>query len=222
MMTTSIVLACVVLVGQPSEPTVRFKQLHVERKGWYSVKASYPSFSGSSLAKFASKEWKDSLDSSLKRLDIKNSQGDEMPNHPWEVGYASTVGLRSNDVISGYSEFYFYTGGAHPNREYHGHNFGMIGGKPTRLGFGHLMSVRMAPEALASQLVLPKLKAMGASGVVDGSVSTLSREQTDNFVMTPAGITWLFSPYEVGSYAEGHFFVKVPWSEMEGKVRQKP
>lgn len=219
---TSMLVMGAVLAVQAGEPSVGFKLLRMERKGWYSVKASYPSFSGSSLAKFASAEWKASFDSSLKRLDIKNSQGDEMPNHPWEVGYGSTIGLKSNDVISGYSEFYFYTGGAHPNREYHGHNFGLVGGKPTRLSFGHLMTVRMAPEALASQLVLPKLKAMGASGVVDGSVSTLSREQTDNFVMTPAGITWLFSPYEVGSYAEGHFFVKVPWSEMEGKVRQKP
>lgn len=221
-MKTALVLLTAVLAGQAAAPTVSWKAIRAERTGWYSIKASYPAFHGGSLARFATKEWRAALDADLAKVNVKENQGDEMPPRAWELIYGSTVGLASAELISGYSEFFFYTGGAHPNREYRGHTFGIVGGKPVRVKFGHLMTVRMAPEALASELVLPKLRAMGASGVVDGTVTALTKEQTDNFVVTPAGITWLFSPYEVASYAEGHFFVKVPWSEMEGKVRRTP
>lgn len=221
-MKTALFILTAVLAGQSAAPTISWKEMRAERKGWFSIKASYPTFHGDALASFASKEWRAALDADLARLNVRENLGDEMPPIAWELTYGSKVGLASAELISGYSEFFFYTGGAHPNREYKGLTFGMVDGKPVRVKLGHLMTVRMAPEALASELVLPKLRAMGASSVVEGTITTLTKEQADNFVVTPAGITWLFSPYEVASYAEGHFFVKVPWSEMEGKVRRTP
>ena len=73
-----------------------------------------------------------------------------------------------------------------------------------------------------SQLLIPKLQAMEASSVGPGGIEELTDVQCDNYVMTPYGMTWMFSPYEVASYAEGEFFVKVPWSELRPIMRRTP
>lgn len=178
----------------------------------------YPQFKGNAVAKFASAELRKAALSRIAGFKKDAEADNEKPERAWEVTWNGKVSAANDGFISVLASCDWYTGGAHPNRDYQGLNFAMKGGKAKRIGLADIMLVRMTPDALASQIVLPKLKAMGASGVVDAEVTSLTRQQADNFVITKSGLTWLFSPYEVASYAEGEFFVKVSWAELKGKV----
>jgi hypothetical protein len=107
-----------------------------------------------------------------------------------------------------------YTGGAHPNRWYECRTFGLRNGRAARLKLQDFLPAGADPMEVANRLVIPRLKAMKASWFVEGTRTSLEPEEVENFVVTPAGITWIFDPYAAGPYVEGEFFVKVPWSEI--------
>lgn len=200
----------------PADVSVSWRKVRSHRAGWYEATANVPRFRGGALAKFASREAMAHAQGAVDAFLRDARQLKARPEHAWSFDWGARVSVARDGFVSLYGARYWYTGGAHPNRDYTALNFALVRGTPKKVGLADLLLVRMTPEAWASQRVLPRLKEMGASGVVDGSVTMLTRQQADNFVVTPAGITWLFSPYEVASYAEGEFFVKVPWSELGG------
>lgn len=124
------------------------------------------------------------------------------------------VSIAKEDVISLYVKTFEFAGGAHPNRFYHAATWGLKKGKARRLVFADLIETAEDATQVANRVVVPRLIAMGAQWFVDGDRDGLTPEEVDNFVITPAGITWLFSPYQAGPYVQGEFFVKVPWSEI--------
>jgi len=202
-------------------PKVSFHQESHNRKGWYEISATVPRFLGNDLAGLASREVARVARS---RTDSFQREFDSNPK-PERVGYldwSTVVSLASDSWISLYAQCDHYSGGAHPNYDFAGLNFGYVNGKPKRLVLADLVVPGLDPVQVASELVIPKLRTMGASSVAEGEVERLSKEQADNFVVTQAGITWLFAPYEVASYAEGSFMVKVKWEEMQGKVTRVP
>lgn len=196
---------------------VSHQEIHREKVGYYDAKANVPKFSGNALAALASKAARSDADSRIAEF-MKDVKGMDKPTMPWTLECSSEISVAKDKLISFSILTYWYTGGAHPNREYSTMNFATMNGKSKRIGLADIMLVRMTPEALAWQLVQPKLKAMDASSVVDGSVKSLTREQCDNFVVTKNGLQWQFSPYEMGSYAEGEMMVDVPWSALKGKL----
>lgn len=198
-------------------PKVTFNQESHNRAGWYEVSATIPTFRGNEVAKLASRE---SARIARDRMTEFRNEYDRN-DKPHRIGYldwSPVVSLLTDSMVSLYAHCDTYAGGAHPNRDFVGLNFAMVAGKPKRIVLADLMDPGADPVATASELVIPKLRALNASSIVYGEITQLTQQQADNFVVTPAGITWLFSPYEVASYAEGHFFVKVKWEEMNGKV----
>ncbi len=139
----------------------------------------------------------------------------QMPNVPdVELFHEAVpvVSIAKQGVISLYVKTLQFAGGAHPNRFYHAATWGLKKGKAKRLVFADLIETAEDPIQVANRVVVPRLIAMGAQWFVDGDRDGLTPEEVDNFVITPAGITWLFSPYQAGPYVQGEFFVKVPWS----------
>jgi hypothetical protein len=212
-------IAMAVSLVAVAAPKVSWVKIRDHREGWHEVTVLYPQFSGGPLAQTASAGVSAEAHKRLREHRGYFAELTEKPTTEHYMAWEGTVGMASDRFVSVMAYCENYTGGAHGNRDYKGLNFALRNGKPRRVGLADVMLVRTTPEALATQIVLPRLKAMGASMAVEGVLESLSREQADNFVVTPAGITWLFSPYEVASYAEGEFLVKVPWSELKGKVR---
>ncbi len=118
-----------------------------------------------------------------------------------------------------YSTLESYMGGAHGMYWYKPSNFALLNGKPKLLALQDLFLKDVDAKKACSELVIAQLKGIDrADWVQDGSMTELSKEQAANFVITPAGITFLFEPYSAGSYASGSFEIKIRFAELAGKL----
>lgn len=205
----------------PGAVTTSWVSKSVNKADWYKLTVSYPQFSGTPLSKIANKDI--STAALAEMNDVKKSAGTSKPRVPSELIWKATVGTTSPTMISLYANIYEFEGGAHGQSVLSAFNYKMVGGKPQKIGLANIMLVRITPEALATQILIPKIKKLpNASLVTDGSIKTITKDQADNFVVTTSGITWLFSQGDLGAEAEGTAMVKVPWSELKGKVSLGP
>jgi hypothetical protein len=187
------------------------------KMGWYSIEGKVPVYT-SSIGKFATKDMRAAAEKRLGSFKKEFDRLDEIPSHEYSVEWGVEPKFRGEKVLSFLSQCHWFTGGAHPNHDSTTFNYMKVEGKFKRIHFADLMRLRIVPEALASQIVIPKLKAAGASAVTSGSVELLTADQADKFYITKDGLTWRFDPYEMGSYAEGAYEVSATWEELKGKV----
>lgn len=203
-----------------SSVPVRWRVFENNRPGRWTAKTVYPHFVGrSGVARLANtvigKESRKDLDVFI--ADAKGLPSDSSASGRLFFESKATVSTALHDLVSVFMQPEFYTGGAHGYRSFHVYNFGLVEWKPKRLKLQDLFRPNTDSRKVMSDLVIPKLKAMGASSVVDGAYTKLSKEHAEMFVVTPNGVTFLFAPYEVGSYAEGAYIVKVPYSEFKDR-----
>lgn len=209
------ILSAVLFLAFAQEPAVKVSWDHVVKKTkWSEATITSPKFSGAGqLGTLAAKSIKSASQKDMEVF-LKDFQPDEKPTMNYAFEAKSTVSIANPRLISTYTSLYEFTGGAHPNHNYRALNFAMVGGKARAIKFSDLMRTKMAPKAVVSGVVIPRLKQMGASMAVNEEMTEVPAEIVDRFVVTPAGLTWIFAPYEAGAYAEGDFFVKVPWSDL--------
>ncbi len=119
----------------------------------------------------------------------------------------------------------FYSGGAHPGYGITCFNFGKKDGKPKQLALLDFFDQKTAASDVRLQVkdaLLNKLHLLKDKGsfVQDGTVSDLTVLQLDNFVVERDGLHFIFSPYEVGSWAEGVTEVRLTPSELGLEFRK--
>jgi hypothetical protein len=225
-----MVVACIPLLASlllqvPDSPSINVR-LQVEQRteqGRIRIKLITPVFdSNSRVASLANREARALMKKYLP--EFRQQAKETLRVIPKDVELfveaTPTVSVAKKDWISFYIRTFAYTGGAHPNRWYECRTFGLQNGKAVRLRFRDLLPPGSDPIAVANRLVIPRLKALGASWFQEGSRTSLEPNEVENFVTTPSGITWIFDPYAAGPYAEGEFFVKVPWSEVRAAVSE--
>jgi hypothetical protein len=138
------------------------------------------------------------------------------------------------DIISVLQNVYSYTGGAHPNYALKG--IVQQKGRPEPVAIGSVVADAAGfGERVKFHLTDKKLeRAYGdmTREAVSAEVSELLGDDANagsvwgaNYVLEPSteagkfgGISVLFSPYDVGPYAEGAYTVTVPASELAGKL----
>lgn len=108
-----------------------------------------------------------------------------------------------------------YTGGAHPNSLTGSHLLAVRGDDVASLGLADLFAGGGWLEEL-SALVLAGLAEQGALWVTQGQVSELDASDLAVFTLDAAGVTFHFSPYLMGPYAQGSFRVTVPYGALAG------
>ncbi|GIV03301.1 MAG: hypothetical protein KatS3mg015_2131 [Fimbriimonadales bacterium] len=219
-----MVLACLTLafpafLQVPDSPNlpVRFKVEERSEGAQIRIKLVTPEFSSrSELARLANREAAQMVRSYLPEFlqQAKETVGVVPKDLSLFVEVTPVVSVAKENLISFYTMTFAYTGGAHPNRWYECRTFGLRNGRAARLKLQDFLPAGADPMEVANRLVIPRLKAMKASWFVEGTRTSLEPEEVENFVVTPAGITWIFDPYAAGPYVEGEFFVKVPWSEI--------
>jgi|GEM_PF-1873769 len=127
------------------------------------------------------------------------------------------------DLVSLGCREYEYAGGAHPNTEFYSENYALDGGgKPRKMILRDILQTSPAAVAQLSRLLIEDLKRQRASAVIDGSIKDFSKEVTANgipFTLLPKGLAFQFSPYAVGSYAEGSFRVVIPYRKVAALLR---
>lgn len=230
MMTAFLCLtACFAQLPNSPAVSVEFKveQRAVSKR--IRTKLVTPVFKGNSLvAGIANREVSHMMRSGLPGFLEMAREAEEVmdiPNLDLFYEARAIVSVATKDFISLYVQLFDYSGGAHPNTSYTGATWGLVDGEARRMKFADYLPEGADPVDIASKLVVPKLVEMGASWFVSGGVGErrtfLTPEEANNFVVTPRGITWIFSPYEAGPYSDGAFFVKVSWQEIRHELDRK-
>ena len=191
------------------------------------AKATYPSLMDprySQLNRLLADEAKNHFDACVEWVkdaqhDLKEA-GSTATAYRWNLAHVESI---RDDLVSLSYRNTEFEGGAHPNTIYSGVNYRIAAdGTPKRVGLWDVMTKSDATIQMLSDSLIDGLKSQNAAFVKDGSLKDLSQPLTGDgvaFVILPAGIGFLFSPYEVGSYAEGDFRVVVPYGKLASAIR---
>lgn len=193
-----------------------WKKLSQTKKGYFEATSSYPVFSGTNeVVRLANAEIAKRAKTDFDRFLRDAKQGAAelgKPTMAWAYESKTVVALATDSLVSVYFDRYEYSGGAHPNTFQAPLTFGKIGGKAKRLTLKDVVKPGSV-ESVMAQVVKPRLDAAKRTRGAD-PVDSIDKELAESFVVTRAGMTWLFPPYSVGPYVEGAYEVKVPWSDL--------
>lgn len=138
--------------------------------------------------------------------------------YPWEQDLVWHVSYYSADLVSLYGMVFEYTGGAHPNTDYYSLNFWTKDGNAVPFGLSRLFKAGSAYLSMLSRHTIASLRKQGASSITSGLVTRFTADDLKTFVLSPVSITFIFSPYAVGSYAEGSYTVTIPYSVLRDDI----
>lgn len=136
----------------------------------------------------------------------------------WTWERAVHVTTLGETVASAEIRSYAYTGGAHPNSWVETVTWvrGERGWREVDL-CGALAALELPCDAAAVRArVIAELHDRDAAWVVAGEVSTLTPWLLEPFTLTPGGVRFEYSPYDVGPYVQGFFTVFVPFADLAG------
>jgi hypothetical protein len=148
--------------------------------------------------------------------DMRAELKDEPPESLERLSSTTSCDVESAtpNTVSLLCSAFEFSGGAHGNTALDGRNYALgTDGKPRPLGLWDVLQKSPANAAKLSSLILADLKRQKASSVLDGSIKDFAKELEKNaleFTVVPAGLAFHFSPYALGSYAEGHFRAVIP------------
>lgn len=204
------------------EVRVTWKSLKDVRAGGWEAKCVYPQFGGNWAVARQASAWasgfaRTQMDGFLKDA-RRSASGYPPPPGPYYLQNKAIVALARPELFSLYFDTEYFTGGAHPGRTFEPKTFGVVGARTRALKLQDLFVKGVNARQVVSELVIPRLDAMGATWVSSGEMTNLSADQAEQFVVTPSGISFLLQPYEAGTWADGAFVVKVPFRELEGKL----
>lgn len=136
-------------------------------------------------------------------------------------GHHYGVHFASERLVSLGGLMHEFTGGAHPNSALTCLNLVLRGDSVHELRLADLSAGKDAPTRL-QRLVYDELRKQGASMVPRATEVQTDFVAFETFVLSPAGVLFGFSPYQVGSYAEGCYYVHLSWAQLSGVLISPP
>ncbi|MFN7057204.1 PdaC/SigV domain-containing protein [Hyphomonas sp.] len=151
---------------------------------------------------------------------------------PYEMEVRHHAISQADGFISVQQDIYLNSGGAHPNYFLGGALYGVEGGGPVPI-----TAIVADPALFGARLKAGLVEAKidrgyeeSARGYVEeqveeylGDDAVAGSEWANSYILNPSteegrfgGITVLFSPYDVGPYAEGSYEITIPAAELEG------
>ena len=216
-----LALSAVMLNGVGSRGPVKYTDITVSklRNNYWSVSAMYPRFqSVTAVTMFANRELAHFSRASITEWSTGITKDMDKPATPWLQELTPTVITARAELISLQMTEYSDTEGAHPNTTQMTFNFGFVGGAPKKLVLGDLFRPGTQPLATVSKIVIAKLRERDASWIQNGTVKALDSKQGNEFLIKSDRLTYIFSPYEMGSYAEGTYEIDVPFAALTNKL----
>lgn len=132
----------------------------------------------------------------------------------WSQEIKYSIEFYSKKLLSLTGETYTYTGGAHGNTFYISQNYSLTGENIKLINLSDLFIADSDFINILSNYLIKKLKEQNASLIINGEITEFNEKDLRAFAISPRDLLFVFSPYSVASYAEGPFFVKVPYSEI--------
>jgi len=139
----------------------------------------------------------------------------------WQEDRSYSIAYYSEGLISLTGEVYSYTGGAHGNAYYISSNYVIDNSKASLIQLSDLFKPGSNYLKALSTYCINDLLAKGAGWIANGEIESFSEKDLGVFALSPEGIKFAFAPYAVGPYAEGSYFVIVPFRELEGIINPK-
>lgn len=159
-------------------------------------------------------EYRESGNDLLKYLE-GNDDGEPCAALSWESSVEGHIAGEHGDILSYLVCRYEYTGGAHGSTSETGVNFnkntGEVVGEDDIFAEGSRDELKKCLSAHLQES-LPDNDAYDALFIKD-------IEPNGNFIVTPAGVTYIYGQYEIGPYYLGIIKVTLPWEELEGLLR---
>jgi hypothetical protein len=159
--------------------------------------------------------WSELCDTYRKELESMRQSAKEHGFTPvYDVEIAFEVCYFSDELICLTTRHYEDGGGAHGNTTFGGLCYRMHRGQLEEITLPQLFRRDSNFIEKLSVLIIQDLKRQKASSVVNGEIKQFKESDLSGFVITADGLTFAFSPYAVGCYAEGAFFVTLPFDEL--------
>ena len=159
-------------------------------------------------------EYRESGNDLLKYLE-GNDDGEPCAALSWERSVDGYIAGVHGDILSYLVCRYAYTGGAHGSTSETGVNFnkntGAVIGEDDIFSGGSRDELKKCLSAHLQE-ALPDNDAYDALFIKD-------IEPNGNFIVTPAGVTYIYGQYEIGPYYLGIIKVTLPWEELEGIIQ---
>lgn len=133
----------------------------------------------------------------------------------WWLERQQTISYASADLLSLSETLWVYTGGAHGNTGLMGHTFALVDDKVRALRLKDFFLEDADYLAVLSPFVLEALRAQEAQWVLNGDIDGFSKDDLSVVTLSPTGLTFGFEPYAVGPYAQGTFFIMVPFDTLK-------
>ena len=159
-------------------------------------------------------EYRESGNDLLRYLE-GNDDGEPCSALSWENSVSGHIAGVHGDIISYIVSRYDYAGGAHGSTSETGINFDRNTGEAIGEDDVFKEDSREELRKLLSahlQESLPDNDAYDALFIKD-------IEPNGNFIVTPAGVTYIYGQYEIGPYYLGIIKVTLPWEELEGLLK---
>ncbi|MBL8061340.1 MAG: DUF3298 domain-containing protein [Chthonomonas sp.] len=202
-----------------SAAQVTTKTIVARKAGYYEAKASHAVFATTPLGKLANLTLASDANRAIAQFK-RESAGMDKPRYPYSFQQSNEVVFYSADLISVLTQIFWDTAGAHPNTSYTTQNFALVNGVPKRIGMTNLLKPGIRPVQI-DDLVIAKLRDLGASEVVDNNVMGLNAQQRDRFTISQKGLHFIFPPYDMGYYAQGAFEVDLTWAQLSPFIDTK-
>jgi hypothetical protein len=136
----------------------------------------------------------------------------EVGDGPFDFKYSLKTVFFSKDVVSLFGKFDEYTHLPHGRVNYEGKTFCKLNGRFKEITLDELFTTNEQKEFLRSYCE-KDLKSQKASYFFGENASCAKLEHRDirTFVIDDHGLIVIFQPYVGGGYADGPFFVKIPY-----------
>lgn len=219
LLTASIGLTIATACAQAAD--IHWRSIQETRAGVFQMKSVFPVIKdakppAAALSREAERMAKtDTAD--FRKTAIEAHKDRQYFTGPYVLDSKVSLSIVHDDLASGYLERYEFSGGAHGNTSFHPLNYGVRNGKSVRLKLTDLLAPGVRAADVLEEIVRPELNRIKLSQELE-PVDSIDAGLADRFVITPAGITWLFAPYEVGPYSDGSFFVKISWEKLAGSI----
>lgn len=137
-----------------------------------------------------------------------------------EYGWKNSEALQSEAMVVDSIMVYTitsstYTGGAHGMYGITAHNYSIAGGYELTLSDLFTETQRAALDTLIRSKLYAQFKVTGDDGLAEQGFFPEYIGTTENFAVTPEGITFYYNPYDIGCYALGDLEVVVSCEELD-------
>lgn len=106
--------------------------------------------------------------------------------------------------------------------EYDGRCFVLRDGHPKEIRLEDLSRSRAEFIRRICELCETDLRRQGAGWLAMSPELKLCRDDIGGIQIRPGGLTVVFNPYAVGCFAEGGYFVEIPWRKVVDRLRENP